>query len=48
MFDKKCDCGAPATVQMNNDFFYCSQHAFEKIIGARGDEARKLRLRPAK
>jgi hypothetical protein len=36
MFDKKCEnCGAPATVQMDL-LFYCSKHAFEKVMGTKG------------
>jgi hypothetical protein len=49
VFEKKCDaCGAPATVHLNVSGYYCSQHAFDRIMLAEGDQARKLRLRPVK
>jgi hypothetical protein len=49
MFEKKCEkCGTLATVQLNLERYLCSQHAFDAIKSAEGDEARKLRLRPAR
>jgi hypothetical protein len=36
VFETKCEkCGAPATVQMNLSY-YCSQHAFERVMAAHG------------
>lgn len=32
IFNKRCEhCGEPATVQLNNDKFYCSKHALEAV-----------------
>lgn len=44
MLTKHCHCGALATVEMNL-VYYCSKHAFERIMATDGPVPR---LRPAK